>query len=77
MNHTEFREGVPAYKRPSTEKFHTSAVKIGQNKNNIGKIIIIKDPLRKLESHLEKWVKRKKAYASMLFTFPFQYLNKF
>ena len=41
-------------KTPFHPKFHTFAVKIGQNKNKIGDIKITKDSLRKLDLHLER-----------------------
>ena len=64
-NYAALRGTVPAYlvctfglltlsKTPFHPKFHTFAVKIGQNKNKIGDIKITKDSLRKLDLHLER-----------------------
>ena len=41
-------------KRPSTKKFNTFAVKIGQNKNKIDNMKIMKEPLRRFQLHLKR-----------------------
>ena len=69
-SHVKLRRAEFAYKVDSFEmftiykmtfclKFLSLTVKIGQNKNKIGNIKVIRNLLTKLESYLKRYLKRK------------------